>query len=59
MYGHIHSKGGAVGYFDFLEKVGDNDYLVRTADGIVCHAIFNPFAGWYVDDLYTVERRTK
>lgn len=43
--------GGAV----VKEKVGDNDYIVVTEDGIKCHAIFNPFCGmWFIDDVYTV-----
>lgn len=48
----IHSKD-SVGTVTLLEKVGDNDYLVKTEDGIVCHAIFNIFTGlYYADDLY-------
>lgn len=52
----IHSKD-APGEIEVLRKVGDNDYLVRTERGIVCHAIFNPFVGcYYADDLYAVEK---
>lgn len=57
MVGKIHSKNGQYGEIEVLQKVGDNDYLVRTADGVKCHAIFNPFVGcFYVDDLYAVEK---
>jgi hypothetical protein len=32
----------------------DNDYLVDY-NGVMCHALFNPFVGrYYVDDLYGV-----
>ena len=38
---------------EILEMVGDNDYIVRTPDGIRCHALFNPFTGFYfADDVY-------
>ena len=38
---------------EILETVGDNDYIVRTPDGIRCHALFNPFTGFYfADDVY-------
>ena len=41
---------------EMLNKVGDNDYLVKTPEGIVCHAIFNPFVClYYADDVYRVE----
>ena len=40
---------------DILENVGENDYIVKTPDGIRCHALFNPFAGFYfADDVYRV-----
>ena len=40
---------------EILEVVGDNDYIVRTPDGIRCHALFNPFTGFYfADDVYRV-----
>lgn len=36
-----------------VRKVGDNDYIVRTQDGVECHAIFNIFTGYYfADDVY-------
>lgn len=48
----VHSKD-SVDTITLLEKVGDNDYLVKTNEGIVCHAIFNIFTGlYYADDLY-------
>ena len=41
---------------EMLDKVGDNDYIVRTPAGVKCHAIFNPFVClYYADDVYRVE----
>lgn len=57
MIGMIHSKN-AKGEIEVLRKVGDNDYIVRTEDGVECHAIYNFFVGlYYADDLYAVVRR--
>jgi len=40
---------------ELLEKIGDNNYLVKTNDGVKCTAIFNPFVGiYYADDIYGV-----
>ena len=40
---------------EILEQVGDNDYIVLTPAGIKCHALFNPFIGYYfADDVYRV-----
>ena len=40
---------------EILEMVGDNDYIVLTPAGIKCHALFNPFTGYYfADDVYRV-----
>ena len=40
---------------EILEVAGDNDYIVRTPDGIRCHALFNPFTGFYfAGDVYRV-----
>ena len=40
---------------EILEQVGDNDYIVLTPAGIKCHALFNPFTGYYfADDVYRV-----
>jgi hypothetical protein len=36
-----------------IEKTGDNKYIVITDSGVLCTAIFNPFASlYYADDLY-------
>lgn len=52
--GMIHSKE-AKGEIQLLRKVGDNDYIVVTEDGVKCHAIYNPFVGmYYADDKYAV-----
>ena len=40
---------------EILETVGNNDYIVLTPNGVKCHALFNPFTGYYfADDLYRV-----
>ena len=39
----------------FWKWLGDNDYIVLTPDGIRCHALFNPFTGFYfADDVYRI-----
>lgn len=44
---------------EIVEEVGSNDYIVRTPDGIHCHALFNPFTGYYfADDVYRVVPET-
>jgi hypothetical protein len=53
----IHSKDGAVEEVEILKKPepGENRYIVRTADGVVCAAIYNIFAGlYYADDKYGI-----
>lgn len=36
-----------------IEKTDDNRYIVITDSGVLCTAIFNPFASlYYADDLY-------
>ena len=36
-----------------IEKTDDNKYIVITDSGVLCTAIFNPFASlYYADDLY-------
>ena len=40
---------------EILKMVGNNDYIVLTPDGIRCHALFNPFTGFYfADDVYRI-----
>ena len=40
---------------EILEMVGNNDYIILTPAGIRCHALFNPFTGYYfADDVYRV-----
>lgn len=44
-----------IGEVEVLEWNSDNDITVRTKQGVVCKAIFNPFVGRiYADDLYAV-----
>ena len=41
---------------EILEKAGNNDYIVLTPAGVKCHALFNPFTGYYfADDVYRIE----
>ena len=35
---------------EIVEEAGSNDYIVRTPDGVLCHALFNPFTGYYFAD---------
>lgn len=43
-----------------MEEAGSNDYIVRTPNGILCHALFNPFTGYYfADDVYRIVPGTK
>lgn len=40
---------------EILERVGENNFIVKTPAGIECHAIFNIFTGYYfADDVYAV-----
>ena len=45
---------------EILEQVGDNDYIVLTPEGVKCHALFNPFTGYYfADDVYRVVKEAQ
>lgn len=45
---------------EIVEEAGSNDYIVRPPDGILCHALFNPFTGYYfADDVYRIVPSTK
>lgn len=53
---HIHSLAGELREASIVEKVGDNQYVAEY-NGVLCTAIFNPFAGrFYVDDKYGIIR---
>ena len=40
---------------EILEELGSNDYIVRTPDGVRCHALYNPFTDYYfADDVYRI-----
>lgn len=54
---HLNSLGGREVEVEMLGKVGDNDYLFKTISGVICHGIFNPWGGWYVDDLYAIIKK--
>lgn len=49
----VHSTN-TIRVVTLIEKVGDNKYIVITdSGGVLCTAIFNPFASlYYADDLY-------
>ena len=45
---------------EILNKVGNNDYIVLTPAGVKCHALFNPFTGYYfADDVYRVMKEAQ
>ena len=45
---------------EIVEEAGSNDFIVRAPDGILCHALFNPFTGYYfADDVYRIVLSTK
>lgn len=55
---HIHSKNGKLEEVTVISNRGDNSYVVKTSDGVVCTAIYNPFDGaYYADDKYSVWRQ--
>ena len=40
---------------EIVDEACSNYYIVRTPDGILCHALFNPFTGYYfADDVYRI-----
>lgn len=48
----VHSTN-TVKEVTLIEKTDDNKYIVITDSGVLCTAIFNPFASlYYADDLY-------
>lgn len=51
----VHSKQAIESVTILDKKHGVNSYVVKTEEGIICSAIFNPFTGlYYADDLYGV-----
>lgn len=50
---HIHSLDGKFAEVTILRYNGDNDIIVEY-NGKKCTAIYNIFAGYYVDDIYGV-----
>ena len=50
---HIHSLYGKLAEVTILQYNGDNDIIVEYS-GKECTAIYNIFAGYYVDDIYGV-----
>lgn len=60
-YAKLHSKDKDGMHTAPAEKVKiirynvNNDYIIETKDGIRCHAIYNPFVGYYfADDVYGI-----
>lgn len=40
---------------EIIQWNSSNDIIVKTVNGVTCHAIWNPFNGLiYADDLYAV-----
>lgn len=50
---HIHSLNGKLAEVTILQYNGDNNIIVEY-NGKKCTAIYNIFAGYYVDDIYGV-----
>lgn len=50
---HIHSLNGKLAEVTILQYNGDSDIIVEY-NGKKCTAIYNIFAGYYVDDIYGV-----
>lgn len=50
---HIHSLDGRFAEVTIIRYNGDNDIIVEY-NGKKCTAIYNIFAGYYVDDIYGV-----
>lgn len=50
---HIHSLDSRFAEVTILQYNGDNDIIVEY-NGKKCTAIYNIFAGYYVDDIYGV-----
>lgn len=50
---HIYSLDGKFAEVTILQYNGDNDIVVEY-NGKKCTAIYNIFAGYYVDDIYGV-----
>ena len=50
---HIHSLDSKFAEVSILQYNGDNDIIVEY-NGKKCTAIYNIFAGYYVDDIYGV-----
>lgn len=50
---HIYSLDGKFAEVTILQYNGDNDIIVEY-NGKKCTAIYNIFAGYYVDDIYGV-----
>lgn len=50
---HIHSLNGKLAEVTILQYNRDNNIIVEY-NGIKCTAIYNIFAGYYVDDIYGI-----
>lgn len=50
---HIHSLNGRLSEVTIVKYNKDNDIIVEYR-GKKCTAIYNIFAGYYVDDIYGV-----
>lgn len=61
---HSHNKGKNYNEprtYDEVQviemHVMKGEAIVRTKDGIVCSAIYNPWLGWMADDIYGIIRK--
>lgn len=52
----VHSqKENGVQDVTIISKIGDNNFVVITPDGVKCNAIYNFFSNlYYADDIYGV-----
>lgn len=60
----VHSQNKGKNYneprtYDVVELIERKpDYaIVKTKEGIVCSAIYNPWLGWMADDIYGIIRK--
>lgn len=55
IHAHIHSLDGEMQPVTILEHKDCNNIIVKTQQGVVCHAVYNIFVGaYYADDKYGI-----
>ena len=51
----LNSKHGEMCVCELIRKTGDNAYIIKTHEDVICTAINNPFAGcYYGDDVWGI-----